>query len=288
VDWDRWIRASLVRLVLDSPENRLEDFDALPIFERPIVGVADGDDPLFLALREAVDERHLLPRQLLSERAGRKPAAVRVIVWALPFSQAVRQANRVSGMPSAVRERLVAALRSRGYAAVAPVLDERYDAFRSRRHTFASTWSERHVAFTAGLGKFGLNGSLITPLGSNVRLGSVVTDMPLAVTPRADDEYRAPCLLSGGETCGECIRRCPVGAISPAGLDKSKCYEMRQAVRTRFLEPYARRFQMLRAPVVKSGRRQAGYSLGCALCQCGVPCESRFPADVPTREAQGA
>jgi epoxyqueuosine reductase QueG len=169
---------------------------------------------------------------------------------------------------------------------VAPVLTEHYDAFRSPEHAFASTWSERHVAYAAGLGQFGLNGSLITPLGANVRLGSVVTDMPVPPTARRWKTHRAPCLDSRGEACDRCIQKCPMGAVSAQGLDKSKCYAMRQAVRDRFLSDYARECHMLTSPVVKGGKRRDGYSLGCALCQCGVPCEGCFP-EMLTRVKRG-
>jgi hypothetical protein len=29
--------------------------------------------------------------------------------------------------------------------------------------------------------------------------------------------------------------------------------------------------------IVKGGKREEGYSLGCALCQCDVPCEGADP-----------
>jgi epoxyqueuosine reductase QueG len=110
-----------------------------------------------------------------------------------------------------------------------------------------------------------------------VRIGSVVTDMPLDVSRRTHEDYRAPCLASGGKVCGECIAHCPAGAITTRGMDKSACYVMRGAVRKRFMDGYVREMGMLDAPVSKAGRTRYGYSLGCALCMCGVPCEERDP-----------
>ncbi len=304
-DLKAWIEQILCRLVQEAPENRLPDFGGQPIFGAPLVGVADGDDPLFEEFRHAVSPRHLLPRQVLwlYVRADAEPVQVRVIAWALPFTQAIRRSNRGEGWPSrlyslarcnggalnhGVRRRLTRILREHGYAAVAPVLTEHYDAFRSPEHIFSSSWSERHVAFAAGLGQFGLNGSLITPLGTTVRLGSVVTDLPITATPRTYEDYRAPCLRLNGEPCGLCVERCPVGAISRSGLDKSKCYQMRRAVRDRFMDTYSRSLHMLPAPVVKSGERVDEYSLGCALCQCGVPCEGGYPAVLLKEKAENA
>ena len=134
------------------------------------------------------------------------------------------------------------------------------------------------MAYAAGLGRFGLNGCLITPRGAMVRLGSLVTDAPLDVRPRREADHRAPCLRDGGAGCGLCLRKCPAGAISSSGLDKEKCYLRRQAIRERSLGDYSGKFRMLAAPIVKGGRKADGFSLGCALCSSGVPCESADPA----------
>jgi epoxyqueuosine reductase QueG len=289
-----WLEQAIGRLVLGARENHLCDFDGQAAFDAPVVRVADGDDPLFERFREVVSPQHMLPREILRQYA---PAdshmpEVRVVVWALPFTQAVRRSNRRRKWPSKlyslarnnggalnveVRRRFTEMLHKDGWLAVAPALMEGYDAFRSSEHTFTSTWSERHAAYAAGLGKFGLSGCLITPVGVSVRLGSIVTNMPLDVMPRGCGDYRAPCLALNGAGCARCIERCPAGAISATGLDKSKCYAMRQAVRARHMNEYSRTLRMLPAPIVKSGKRTSGYSLGCALCQCGVPCEGRIP-----------
>jgi epoxyqueuosine reductase len=285
---------AVCRLIREAPENRLDDYDGQAVFKAPLIGVADGDDPLFERFREVVSPRHLLPRGLLQRHSprGTDLTRVTVVVWVLPFSERIRQSNRCHDWPSklyslarnnggalnyALRLRLTRLLNEWGWAAVAPLLEAEYDAFRSSRHTFTSSWSERHVAYAAGLGQFGLNGSLITSLGANVRLGSLVTNLPLEPTPRPYGTHRAPCLELGGQGCGVCIERCPVGAISTEGLDKSKCYVMRNAVRERHMDRYTRDLHMLRVPIVKSGKRQDSYSLGCALCQCGVPCEGCSP-----------
>ncbi len=299
------IEQAVSKLVLEAPENFLRDFDGQPIFDAPLVGVADGDDPLFETFRSVVGPDHLLPRVVLRRHstADAAPVQVRVIAWALPFAGVIRRSNQGSGLPSKlyslarcnggalnheVRRHLAEMLRGHGYAAVAPVLTEGYDAHRSPEHTFSSSWSERHVAYAAGLGRFGLNGCLITPLGASVRLGSIVTNLPLEPARRASEDYRARCLQTGGRVCGGCIDRCPVGAISENGLDKSKCYGMRQAVRERFMEAYTRTLHMLPAPVVKSGKREDGYSLGCALCRCGVPCEGGLPGFPLGRKGEDA
>ena len=291
----RWIEETLCRLVLEAPENLLADYGGQPIFARPLVGVADGDDPAFERVRQAVGERCLMPRDILQRQAsGARVEKIRVVVWALPFAQAIRESNRRPDFPAPLYSlarnnggalnhllwaRMAEALRARGALAAAPELQDDYTAYRDPRRVFTSTWSERHAAWVAGMGRFGLSGALITAVGSSVRFGSVVTDMDLEPTHRPDDDYRAPCLRDGGLACGRCIARCPMGAISAAGLDKNLCNRMRHHVKEQCAEAYAAALQMMPAPIVTEGRSRQGLSLGCALCQCGVPCESATPCD---------
>jgi epoxyqueuosine reductase QueG len=289
-----WIENTITQLVLDAPENRLIDFGGQPIFETPLVGVADGDDPLIKEFPKVVSPRHLQPREFLQRISPRNAdlTHVSIIVWILPFATEVRHSNRVQNMPSKLYSlarnnggtliynmslRLSEKMHERGIAAASPILTTEYDTFRMPEYTFSSTWSERHVAFAAGLGYFGLNEALITPLGINVRIGSIITNIALESLSKSREDYRAFCLQDGGESCGLCLERCPVGAISHSGLDKSKCYSHRKAIRNAYLERYQQELQMLPSPVPISGYRRSRYSLGCALCQCGVPCESVDP-----------
>jgi ferredoxin len=78
-------------------------------------------------------------------------------------------------------------------------------------------------------------------------------------TPRPYEDYRAYCLFFADGTCGECIARCPVGAITEAGHDKARC-----RAHARGMEEF-----------VRANFGFEGY--GCGLCQTGVPCESGVP-----------
>jgi epoxyqueuosine reductase QueG len=59
-----------------------------------------------------------------------------------------------------LRESLAALLKKAGEEAVAPGIDPRFGVIDKR-----SNWSERHAAYIAGLGTFGLGRSLITSQG---------------------------------------------------------------------------------------------------------------------------
>ncbi len=130
----------------------------------------------------------------------------------------------------------------------------------SPRYGFASTWSERHSAYAAGLGTFGLCDGMITAAGKAMRVGSVVARLQIPPSERPYQDHRAYCLFFNGGLCTKCIERCPVGAISEAGKDKKKCLS--------HLRPGS-------ADYVKANYGFDGY--GCGLCQTKVPCESGIP-----------
>lgn len=289
-----WLRGKLGNAIDAAGGNLLPDFDGQAIFGHLEIGIVDGDDPIFGVFRDVVAPGHLIPRELLDRENpdATRGARISVVSWALPFSEEVRRSNRDGEWPSALysvarnnggalnRElarRVVEALRKESFMAVSPMLTDAYDVFRLPKAVFGSTWSERHVAFAAGLGTFGLNGFLITASGAMVRLGSFVTDAPLDPGPDRPADHRAACLADGGRECGRCLDRCPAGAISPAGLAKEDCYRRRNEIRGRSLGLYVERYRMTRSDIIKGGNRAPGFSLGCALCASGVPCEDRDP-----------
>ena len=155
-----------------------------------------------------------------------------------------------------VCERIARLLREEGYEAVIPAGHPDFCTNRDPNRIalgqpmFTSTWSERHVAFAAGLGTFSLTKHLITEKGVCGRFGSVITTAPFAPTPRTYTDPYEYCTF-----CGACIRRCPVGAIHlKTGKDMIAC--------TAFMDinkaTYAPRH-------------------GCGKCQLSIPCETERP-----------
>ncbi len=77
------------------------------------------------------------------------------------------------------------------------------------RRFLEGTLSYKNAAEAAGLGIIGWHGLLMTPeFGSRVRLTSVITNAPLAGSPRLKIE--SPCIKCGGA----CIKICPAKAIA--------------------------------------------------------------------------
>jgi len=286
------LRAAVEEQLRTSPLNRLSQLDGGPIFENPLVGFADGNDPLFQQYRTIIGAFHLTPREVL-ERALRDAPETphasldspRVIGWILPIAEATRVANRAQkDVPTiawghtrtfgehfndALRRHIVAMLRAAGYLAAAPVVEPYFRTYSEGiDRPPASVWSERHVMYAAGLGTFGLSDGFITARGIAMRCGSVVTDAPLAVTPRAIDEPYALCPELAGGTCGVCIQRCPAGAITAAGHDKARCL----AYQREEIEPLRDTLYQVQ-------------TIGCGLCQVNVPCEFGIP---PRAERKGS
>jgi epoxyqueuosine reductase len=259
-----------------SAQNSLGMPEAEPAFGAPLVGFAAGDDPLFEEFKQHIGATHWTPREAfalafpeLTTRAGE----LTIISWILPQTEQTRRDNRrETSRPAerwarakfvgeqfnvALREHLVAALDEAGIAAVAPT---RLPEWAMEETT--SNWSERHIAYAAGLGTFGLCDGLITPLGKAMRCGSVVARLALAATPRGYSDHHAYCGFFTGKRCAVCAERCPVGAISERGHDKARCRAYLAQVRREFIEPHF------------------GFSTdACGLCQTNVPCESGIPGE---------
>jgi len=270
---DDELQAALNRWVQEGPLNRLPDHSG-PIFDPPLWGCADGDDPLWAQYQTIIGPEHLTPREVLGVPPWRP---LRVWCWVLPIAEAIRASNRrEDAVPSlwwgqqrqhgeelndALRRQAEDWLRARGYLAVAPVISDRFVVdWAPEGKGFRSSWSERHAIYVAGMGSFSLNDGFITARGIAMRCGSLVTDAPLTVTPRRIEHPYALCPELAGGTCGVCIQRCPAGAITAAGHDKVRCLEyQREAI------------------VPLRDRLYRVKTIGCGLCQVRVPCEFGTP-----------
>lgn len=279
-----WIISEIKKFVREDPRNRLERLDGSPIFEEPLVGFVGGSDPIFQQFKEAIGEFHLSPFEVMEKVATARgipvppEEALGVISYILPISEQTRRENAgMKGKPSerwshtrlfgeefnrSLRTHIVSLLEGRGFVAVAPELEA--GVFRilvDENVGWASTWSERHIAFAAGLGTFGLSDGLITEAGKAHRAGSVIVNQPLPSPQRKGDIYRY-CQFFQDGGCKVCVQRCPAGAISEEGHDKQRCSE----------------FVFKQAAMIREKYHIEIYA--CGLCQTNVPCEDCIPVDV--------
>ncbi|MBI2864406.1 MAG: epoxyqueuosine reductase [Chloroflexi bacterium] len=283
-DLQAFLVDAIKTFVAESPANRLRDIDGSPIFEEPLVGFADGDDPLFELYKTVAGERHMTPREVLAAQsptsAGGEPpelSRVGVVSWILPIAKETRLSNRkMADGPSlrwnhtrfqgeefngALCRHVVSLFEEKGYVAVPPMFAPTFKSFRSATAGWTSTWSERHAAYAAGLGTFSLTDGLITARGIAHRCGSVVANAAFIPSSRPYSHHLANCPYPEDGTCGACIKRCPGGAIGATGHDKEKCYQ----TLAKTLRPFLERPGYI------------GYYAACGLCQTKVPCESRIP-----------
>ncbi len=258
---------AIISLLGSDSENRTPAGDK--IYDQPLVGFVDAADPLFEKMKDdaIIGSVFRLPGEWL-------PGAVTIISYFLPFTMAIKKANYKINEPSEdwmharflgekvndkIRNLIVRMLTESGGRAIAPVCepDFAYDHDRG-----LSNWSERHVAFAAGLGTFGLSRGLITEKGMAGRFGSVITDLNFPPSIRSSEVYYKDCPFLIDKSCGACIDRCPAGAISEEGMDKAACKgqiekldQFSGAIRNKYSYPYS----------------------ACGKCQVDVPCENSIP-----------
>ena len=103
----RFVEKAIRDFVRDSPANRLPSFGNEPIFDDPLVGFADGEDPIFQKYKKIIDEFYLTPREAFEAGLREKGTAIdsavhlSVISFILPISKATRLSlRRESEVPS--------------------------------------------------------------------------------------------------------------------------------------------------------------------------------------------
>ena len=268
---------------LIPPINPALDGEPEAVFATPLVGFAAADDPIFLDYKQEhiIGPYHWTPLEafrLAFPDEQVEASELTVMSWVLPQTRATRKdqaklkeltserwvRSRIPGekfVNVGLRNHMVNELQQRGIPAAAPQLLPQWHMLKDDSgHEYASTWSERHMAHAAGLGTFGVCDGLITPVGKAHRTGSIVIRKKIQPTPRPYTQHQEYCLYYSSGTCGACIKRCPVGALSDKGHDKALCYDYLWGVTHIY---------------VRDKWDFDGY--GCGLCQVAVPCESRIP-----------
>ncbi len=274
------IRQLIEDFIAHAAANDLGFVSPERAWERPLVGYAAGDDPLFEVYVAHIGDFYLRPediyRQAFPAESATEAGELAVISWVLPATAATRGDQAQSRKrPSErwartrlfgercneeLRRHVVAALQTAGVPAVAPMLAPFWKRHSEGPYAPCSNWSERHAAHAAGLGTFGLCDGLITPVGKAVRVGSVVAKLDLPPTTRPYDDHRAYCLFYSHGTCGQCIPRCPVGALSEDGHDKHKCMQYTEIGMNTVMQ-----------------KRYGLDTYACGLCQAEVPCMDHIP-----------
>lgn len=282
--------------------NRLpERYGGGRIFDAPAIGVSQGDDPIFTKFKEVVGPKHLKPVEMWIQSGLPEDThladQLRILSIIFPYVDRIREESKTATeMPAEiysvgrnfanafmddVLEKTVAFIQDKGFLAVSgmnsPVVQL---IFNKNSMSGYAVWSERHMAFAAGLGTFSLHEGFISKIGCNIRIASIITKAALDVTPRKSDDPYANCLYYANGKCKKCAERCPGDAISEEGHDKLKCYLYGQVVAKEMtsrleglLKPYKR---------IINEEEQWSYPVGCAFCQFDVPCMQINPVKQKT------
>lgn len=276
---ETYIKDEIKRFVKASRENWFEEIKDT-YFEEPLIKFADAEDSLFNEYKKIIGEYHYTPKEIFELAFGEGSfKGGTVISVVLPINEKTRKSNRLqkewasrewaltrtSGDELFINsfvQYLENYLNGRGFRTISPHRSEWFKTHRDGSG-ISSNWSERHIAYAAGLGTFSINDAFITEKGIAVKLISVVTELKLTPDVRTVKHHTENCLLCSKGICGACMSRCPVGAISKEGHDKLKCFQYVYGAESRKL---AETF---------GADPKAGS--GCGLCQTGVPCEARNP-----------
>lgn len=275
-----WIEGEVIRMAAESSDNWLGPDMAEPAFDRPLVGFSSGSDPLYAQYVAHIGEFYLTPldifRKAFPGSSGVAASDLTVISWVLPATFATRKdqgdrrkqpairwaRTRLHGeaFNNQMRQKVVTAFKRHGVDAVAPMTADFWQRSDKGPYAPCSNWSERHAAYAAGLGTFGLCDGLITPVGKAMRTGSVVAKAAMTPTRRPYTDHHAYCLHYSHGTCGKCIPRCPVNAINEHGHDKKRCMQYTEVAMPRYMQ-----------------KKYAVDTHACGLCQARVPCMDRIP-----------
>ncbi|MFX1499564.1 MAG: 4Fe-4S binding protein [Promethearchaeota archaeon] len=272
-----WFTRKINNFLENDERNKLSGIDGSYIFKPDVlVGVADGNDPIYTRYKKIIGEFHLTPSEAYEWYCKKNNIEfnnrnLSVIAYILPINQdtKIENYNHSKTMPSerwahtrkfgeqaneSIQKYLVGELKKLEINAFAPILDKRL--FNVNREIWASNWSHRHNCFAAGLGSFGLSDGFINPRGKAMRCGSFIVDLKLPTDSlsRPSDPYEF-CT-----NCGECISRCPVKAISFENRhNKIICAQHVGST----------------VPFIKKNYGIDIY--GCGLCQVGVACSNGIP-----------
>jgi epoxyqueuosine reductase len=257
--------------------NKMKMVDSSLIFDPDvIVGFVSGNDPIFNDYKKIIGEFYLTPIEAYSwycEKNGIPISTdhLSVVAYILPINKNTKKENleyskvnpserwantRLFGEQAnaKVQTHLIDKLKKLGINSMAPTQEKRL--FKVNRKIWESNWSHRHCCFASGLGSFGLSDGFINSRGKSMRCGSLIVDydLPSDAINRPSDPYEY-CI-----NCGDCIKRCPVNAISfEKRHDKIVCSN----------------HVMGTVPYIK---KNYGINIyGCGLCQVGVSCENEIP-----------
>jgi epoxyqueuosine reductase QueG len=250
------------------------------MWDVPFFGVSYGDDSYYNFLKAHIGEFHWSPLEAFRLKYPGESSEAQLRVVSICFPQTMEsKETQAKEMVCPSREwivtrgewepliwefseKLTQSLEGLGVRAASIELLPGLMVHKDGNFGLSSTWSHRHAAYISGLGTFGLSEGLITEKGKAVRFTTLIMEAPLEVKERSYKDHHEWCLYFQDGSCGVCMSRCPIQAITESGHDKNACADYEDV----FAEKYWPK-------VIKRG----DYILGCGLCQTGIPCQNAKP-----------
>lgn len=219
------------KTITDMIQNYVQEYQRKPgitsQWGEPLVGFADANHPDILKLKDIISQQHVMPHEVIE-----KPTII--IAYFVPFTKELADTNKApgdvsspewartyeetNGMFGELNNYIIEELKKMGYEAGVSK-----EAITFDRERLISNWSQRHIARLAGLGTFGINNMLITNKGCCGRYSTVITNLDIEPDKPLDDNY---CLYKSNGICGACVKHCPSGALTVAGYDRKKCFQV--------------------------------------------------------------
>ena len=221
------MKLQITNKIIEYVKNYPDMKNVKNIWQEPIVGFADAKSAYIASLKTVVSPDHKLPEDYMEN-----PNIV--ISYFIPFTKELADINiDVEGNMAAqewsdaynltntmiadINQYVVDFLTEMGYRAVVPT------GIIFDKERILSNWSQRHIAYAAGLGTFGINNMLISEKGCCGRYGSFVADIPVEPDSLVTEER---CLYKKNGSCKKCVKNCFSGALTTEGFDRKKCYEI--------------------------------------------------------------
>jgi epoxyqueuosine reductase len=246
------------------------------MWDAPFFGVSKGDDLYYDFLKEHIGTFHWSPLEAFRLKYPGQGDASQLRVVSICFPQTMESKDSQSQetvCPSRewivsrgeweplireFSEKLTKTLADFGVRSASIDMLPGLMVHKDGNFGLSATWSHRHAAYISGLGTFGLSDGLITEKGKAVRFTTLIIEAPFEVKPLPYVNHQEWCLFYKNGSCGVCISRCPIDAITEQGHDKDACdgYEY--------------------WPTDIDG---TNYKIGCGLCQAGIPCQNGRPKE---------
>lgn len=237
-----------INKVIEKSNNK----ETITKYREPVIGFASASDALYDRASEIIGYKVFHPTDIL-------PEAKTVASFFVPFEeQTVKYARARGPFPTnkewslgyyelnmligKIMAVVVNELKAVGVKSETEPVTDNYNHI-----DLTTSWPHKTTAYIAGLGTFGINRVIITPMGSAGRLGSIVFDQEITPTKRPSGEN---CYYKEEGKCGICAKRCATTAIRYNSFSRFMCNEHDVIMRD---DP-------------------STIDRGCPLCNAAAPC----------------